>query len=40
MAILLDHITDERTQTSCGYGVPVYDYQGDRTKTQRGRRYK
>ena len=25
-------ITVERTQTSCGYGVPVYKYQGDRTK--------
>ena len=33
-------ITVERTQTSCGYGVPVYEYQGDRTKAQRGRRYK
>ena len=33
-------ITVERTQTSCGYGVPVYDYRGDRTKAQRGRRYK
>ena len=28
------------TQTSCGYGVPVYEYQGDRTRDQRGRRYK
>ncbi len=33
-------ITVECTQTSCGYGVPVYEYQGDRTKAQRGRRYK
>ena len=29
----------ERTQTSCGYGVPVYAYVGDRTKEQRGRSY-
>lgn len=28
------------TQTSCGYGVPVYEYRGDRTRDQRGRRYK
>ena len=28
------------TQTSCGYGVPVYEYQGDRSRDQRGRRYK
>ena len=33
-------ITVERTQTSCGYGVPVYEYRGDRTRDQRGRRYK
>lgn len=28
------------TQTSCGYGVPVYEYQGERSREQRGRRYK
>ena len=28
------------TQTSCGYGVPVYEYVGGRTRTERGRRYK
>ena len=33
-------ISVERTQTSCGYGVPVYEYQGDRSREQRGRRYK
>ncbi len=30
----------DRTQTSCGYGVPVYEYRGDRGRDQRGRRYK
>ena len=30
----------ERTQTSCGYGVPVYEYVGERSRGQRGRRYK
>lgn len=50
MAIILDYITGEqadlieitveRTQTSCGYGVPVYEYRGDRARNQRGRRYK
>ena len=30
----------ERTQTSCGYGVPMYEYQGERSRQQRGRRYK
>lgn len=30
----------DRTQTSCGYGVPVFDYVGERTKAQRGGRYK
>ena len=29
----------ERTQTSCGYGVPVFDYVADRVVEQRGRRY-
>ncbi len=33
-------ISVDCTQTSCGYGVPVYEYQGDRTLQQRGRRYK
>ena len=28
------------TQTSCGYGVPVLSYAGERTREQRGRRYK
>ena len=30
----------ERTHTSCGYGVPVYEYRGQRSKEQRGRRFK
>jgi hypothetical protein len=30
----------EHTQTSCGYGVPVYEYVGERTRAERGRRYK
>ena len=33
-------ISVDCTQTSCGYGVPVYEYQGDRSRDQRGRRYK
>ena len=33
-------ISVDCTQTSCGYGVPVYEYQGDRSREQRGRRYK
>ncbi|MCA9915837.1 MAG: pyridoxamine 5'-phosphate oxidase family protein [Anaerolineae bacterium] len=33
-------LTVDCTQTSCGYGVPLYDYVGDRSKEQRGRRYK
>ena len=28
------------TQTSCGYGVPLYEYKGDRSQDERGRRYK
>ena len=28
------------TQTSCGYGVPIFRYAGDRAASQRGRRYK
>ena len=30
----------EKTQTSCGYGVPIYAFQGERTKEQRGRAYR
>ncbi len=30
----------ERTQTSCGYGVPVFEYRGERVRAQRGRRFK
>jgi hypothetical protein len=30
----------ERTQTSCGYGVPVLEYVADRQTSQRGRRFK
>lgn len=30
----------ESTQTSCGYGVPILRYAGDRNASQRGRRYK
>ena len=30
----------EHTQTSCGYGVPVFEYAGERVRTQRGRRFK
>ncbi len=30
----------EHTQTSCGYGVPVYEYVADRAPSQRGRRFK
>jgi hypothetical protein len=30
----------QRTQTSCGYGVPVYEYVGERQRAQRGRRFK
>lgn len=33
-------INVERTQTSCGYGVPLYEYRGERTRSQRGRRFK
>lgn len=33
-------VTVERTQTSCGYGVPLYEYRGERSREQRGRRYK
>ncbi len=30
----------ETTQTSCGYGVPVYEFVADRETSQRGRRFK
>ena len=30
----------DATQTSCGYGVPIYEYAGERSKAGRGRRYK
>ena len=30
----------ERTQTSCGYGVPVFEYRAERVRAQRGRRFK
>jgi hypothetical protein len=30
----------EHSTTSCGYGVPVYEYVGERTRAERGRRYK
>jgi hypothetical protein len=36
----LVEIAVESTQTSCGYGVPVLTYAGERTGEQRGRRYK
>jgi hypothetical protein len=28
------------TQTSCGYGVPVFEFVGQRVRSQRGRRFK
>ncbi len=33
-------LTVESTQTSCGYGVPVMEYQHERTTAMRGRQYK
>ncbi|NKC17015.1 MAG: pyridoxamine 5'-phosphate oxidase family protein [Gammaproteobacteria bacterium] len=30
----------EHTQTSCGYGVPVFQFERDRRKADRGRRFK
>jgi hypothetical protein len=30
----------ENTQTSCGYGVPVFDFVRQRPKDERGRRFK
>lgn len=36
----LIEVTVEHTQTSCGYGVPVFESVRDRTRSERGRRYK
>jgi hypothetical protein len=33
-------ITVESTQTSCGYGVPVFEFVEQRTKLGHGRRFK
>lgn len=33
-------IAVESTQTSCGYGVPVYEFKSQRVRAERGRRYK
>lgn len=33
-------VSIEKTQTSCGYGVPIYSFEGERTKEQRGRAYR
>ena len=33
-------VTVESTVTSCGYGVPVFDYVSQRVRSERGRRYK
>jgi hypothetical protein len=33
-------ITVESTQTSCGYGVPVFEFKSQRVRAARGRRYK
>ena len=33
-------ITIERTQTSCGYAVPILEFVHERTAEERGRRYK
>ena len=30
----------EGTQTSCGYGVPVFEFVSQRVRSERGRRYK
>ena len=30
----------ESTQTSCGYGVPVFEFVAQRVRAERGRRYK
>lgn len=33
-------VSVETTQTSCGYGVPVYTFEGERTREQRGRAFR
>jgi hypothetical protein len=33
-------VTVEGTQTSCGYGVPVFEFVSQRVRSERGRRYK
>jgi hypothetical protein len=33
-------VTIEGTQTSCGYGVPVFEFVSQRVRSERGRRYK
>jgi hypothetical protein len=33
-------IAVESTQTSCGYGVPVFEFVSQRMRSERGRRYK
>jgi hypothetical protein len=33
-------IAIESTQTSCGYGVPVFEFKSQRVRAERGRRYK
>jgi hypothetical protein len=33
-------IAVESTQTSCGYGVPVFEFVSQRVRSERGRRYK
>lgn len=33
-------IAVEGTQTSCGYGVPVFEFVSQRVRSERGRRYK
>jgi hypothetical protein len=33
-------IAVDRTHTSCGYGVPVFEFVSHRTRSQRGRQYK
>jgi hypothetical protein len=30
----------DSTQTSCGYGVPVFEFRSQRVRAERGRRYK
>jgi hypothetical protein len=43
IALPMRQVIDVRidgTQTSCGYGVPVYDFVAQRTRAERGRCYK